>query len=74
MEHAVVPVMQSRGSTNVTTGSISGRFGEPALAAYTASETTVADHTRSLTIDDARSRTRANCVLPSWVDTGFNDP
>ena len=71
---SVIPIMQSRGGAIVTTGSISGMFGEPALAAYTASKAAVVNLTRSLAIDNARSGIRVNCVCPGWVDTGFNDP
>ena len=72
---AVAPVMQEgRGGAIVTTGSISGLFGEPALAAYTASKAAVVNLTRQLAIDFARSGIRVNCVCPGWVDTGFNDP
>src|ERR1017187_3002211 len=72
---SVIPIMQSRGAgAIVTTGSISGMFGEPALAAYTASKAAVVNLTRSLAIDNARSGIRVNCVCPGWVDTGFNDP
>jgi NAD(P)-dependent dehydrogenase (short-subunit alcohol dehydrogenase family) len=47
MVRAVVPVMQSRGGgAIVTTGSISGLFGEPALAVYTASKAAVVNLTR----------------------------
>jgi NAD(P)-dependent dehydrogenase (short-subunit alcohol dehydrogenase family) len=75
MVRAVVPVMQSRGGgAVVTTGSISGLFGEPALAAYTASKAAVVNLTRSLAIDYARIGIRVNCVCPGWVDTGFNNP
>lgn len=72
---AVVPAMveQKRGAI-VTTGSISGLFGEPALTAYTASKAAVVNMTRSLAIDFASSGVRVNCVCPGWVDTGFNDP
>jgi meso-butanediol dehydrogenase/(S,S)-butanediol dehydrogenase/diacetyl reductase len=73
---AVIPVMQTNpgGGAIVTTGSISGMFGEPALAAYTASKAAVVNLTRQLAIDFARDGIRVNCVCPGWVDTGFNDP
>jgi meso-butanediol dehydrogenase / (S,S)-butanediol dehydrogenase / diacetyl reductase len=71
---AVVPVMRSEGGAIVTTGSISGLFGEPALTAYTASKAAVVNMTRSLAIDLAPAGIRVNCVCPGWVDTGFNDP
>jgi meso-butanediol dehydrogenase / (S,S)-butanediol dehydrogenase / diacetyl reductase len=64
----------SGGGSIVTTGSISGLFGEPALTAYTASKAAVVNMTRSLAIDFAPSGIRVNCVCPGWVDTGFNDP
>jgi NAD(P)-dependent dehydrogenase (short-subunit alcohol dehydrogenase family) len=62
------------GGAIVTTGSISGLFGEPALTAYTASKAAVVNMTRSLAIDLAPAGIRVNCVCPGWVDTGFNDP
>jgi meso-butanediol dehydrogenase / (S,S)-butanediol dehydrogenase / diacetyl reductase len=71
---AVVPVMRHDGGAIVTTGSISGLFGEPALTAYTASKAAVVNMTRSLAIDLAGVGIRVNCVCPGWVDTGFNDP
>jgi NAD(P)-dependent dehydrogenase (short-subunit alcohol dehydrogenase family) len=72
---AISPIMQSRGAgAIVTTGSISGMFGEPALAVYTASKAAVVNLTRSLAIDLASSGIRVNCVCPGWVDTGFNNP
>jgi len=70
----VVPVIRHRRGAIVTTGSISGVFGEPALAAYTASKAAVVNLTRSLAIDLAADGIRVNCVCPGWVDTGFNDP
>ncbi len=73
---AVIPVMRAsaHGGAIVTTGSISGMFGEPALAAYTASKAAVVNLTRQMAIDFARDGIRVNCVCPGWVDTGFNDP
>jgi NAD(P)-dependent dehydrogenase (short-subunit alcohol dehydrogenase family) len=72
---AAVPVIQERpGGAIVTTGSISGLFGEPALAAYTASKAAVVNLTRQMAIDFAGRGIRVNCVCPGWVDTGFNDP
>ncbi len=71
---AAVPVMRHDGGAIVTTGSISGLFGEPALTAYTASKAAVVNMTRSLAIDLAVIGIRVNCVCPGWVDTGFNDP
>jgi NAD(P)-dependent dehydrogenase (short-subunit alcohol dehydrogenase family) len=71
----VLEVMQpKRSGAIVTTGSISGMFGESALAAYTASKAAVVNLTRSLAIDNAGLGIRVNCVCPGWVDTGFNDP
>jgi meso-butanediol dehydrogenase/(S,S)-butanediol dehydrogenase/diacetyl reductase len=70
---AAVPAMRAGGAI-VTTGSISGLFGEPALAAYTASKAAVVNMTRSLAIDLAAAGIRVNCVCPGWVNTGFNDP
>ncbi|HXY43558.1 MAG TPA: SDR family NAD(P)-dependent oxidoreductase [Acidimicrobiales bacterium] len=75
MARSVVPSMQARGGgAIVTTGSISGLFGEPALAAYTASKAAVVNLTRQLAVDFASEGIRVNCVCPGWVDTGFNDP
>jgi NAD(P)-dependent dehydrogenase (short-subunit alcohol dehydrogenase family) len=71
---AAVPVMHHGDGAIVTTGSISGLFGEPALTAYTASKAAVVNMTRSLAIDLAADGIRVNCVCPGWVDTGFNDP
>jgi meso-butanediol dehydrogenase / (S,S)-butanediol dehydrogenase / diacetyl reductase len=71
---AAVPVMRHNGGAIVTTGSISGLFGEPALTAYTASKAAVVNMTRSLAIDLAAVGIRVNCVCPGWVDTGFNNP
>jgi NAD(P)-dependent dehydrogenase (short-subunit alcohol dehydrogenase family) len=72
---AVSPIMHaSGGGAIVTTGSISGMFGEPALAVYTASKAAVVNLTRSLAIDFASLGIRVNCVCPGWVDTGFNNP
>jgi NAD(P)-dependent dehydrogenase (short-subunit alcohol dehydrogenase family) len=72
---AIVPVMIEKGKgAIVTTGSISGIFGEPALSAYTASKAAVVNLTRSIAIDYAKAGIRVNCVCPGWVDTGFNDP
>ena len=53
----IVPIMQEKGKgAIVTTGSISGIFGEPALSAYTASKAAVVNLTRSIAIDYAQSR------------------
>jgi NAD(P)-dependent dehydrogenase (short-subunit alcohol dehydrogenase family) len=72
---AAAPIMQEgQGGAIVTTGSISGLLGEPALAAYTASKAAVVNLTRQMAIDFARCGVRVNCVCPGWVDTGFNDP
>jgi NAD(P)-dependent dehydrogenase (short-subunit alcohol dehydrogenase family) len=72
---AVVPAIQARGGgAIVTTGSVSGLLGEPALTAYTASKAAVVNLTRQLAIDFAKSGIRVNSVCPGWVDTGFNDP
>ena len=72
---AAAPSMVARGKgAIVTTGAISGMFGEPALLAYTASKAAIVNMTRSLAIDFARDGIRVNCVCPGWVDTGFNNP
>jgi meso-butanediol dehydrogenase / (S,S)-butanediol dehydrogenase / diacetyl reductase len=72
---AAVPAMRERnGGAIVTTGSISGLFGEPALSAYAASKAAVVNLTRAMAIDFAGDGIRVNCVCPGWVDTGFNDP
>jgi meso-butanediol dehydrogenase / (S,S)-butanediol dehydrogenase / diacetyl reductase len=62
---AAIPVMRAgHGGAIVTTGSISGMFGEPALAAYTASKAAVVNLTRQMAIDFARDGIRVNCVCP----------
>ena len=75
MARAVLPGMLAAGhGVIVSTGSISGLLGEPALAAYDASKGAVINFTRQLAAEYAGAGIRINCVCPGWIDTGFNDP
>jgi NAD(P)-dependent dehydrogenase (short-subunit alcohol dehydrogenase family) len=57
----------------VTVGSISGMFGEPAMALYSASKAGVVNLTRSAAVELGPRGIRVNCVCPGPTMTGLAD-
>jgi len=62
-------MQEGQGGAIVTTGSISGLFGEPALAAYTASKAAVVNLTRQLAAQLGERGVRVNAVAPGYFPT-----
>jgi NAD(P)-dependent dehydrogenase (short-subunit alcohol dehydrogenase family) len=70
---AVVPGMLARGAGSVVTiGSRNGLSGPGAMSAYAAAKGAVHRITESLAAEGAPRGVRANCVLPSIIDTPAN--
>jgi dihydroanticapsin dehydrogenase len=69
-----VPHMQKRGGGSiVTVGSISSHIAVPRHSAYNASKGGLLMLTKSIAIEFASDRIRANCVCPGWIDTPMTD-
>jgi meso-butanediol dehydrogenase / (S,S)-butanediol dehydrogenase / diacetyl reductase len=66
---AAIPHMRERGGAIVNTASISGLFGDYAMAAYNASKGAVVNYTRALALECAPHGIRVNAVCPGLVDT-----
>jgi len=67
--HAAIPHMRERGGAIVNTASISGLYGDYAMAAYNASKGAVVNYTRALALECAPYGIRVNAVCPGLVDT-----
>lgn len=67
--HAAIPQMREHGGAIVNTASISGLFGDYAMAAYNASKGAVVNYTRALALECAPHGIRVNAVCPGLVDT-----
>lgn len=63
------PAVNNSGGSLVLVSSIAGLVGQPALAAYSASKAAVIGLTRSLAIELAPQKLRANCIAPAHVAT-----
>lgn len=75
---ALVPGMiEAGGGSLISVSSISARTGQPRSVHYAASKAGLTALTRSLAVELARHRIRANVVVPGWVETdmiaGFLD-
>jgi NAD(P)-dependent dehydrogenase (short-subunit alcohol dehydrogenase family) len=68
---AVAPLL-AEGSSIVTVGARSARKGMGRMAAYGAAKAALVNFTESLAEDLAAREIRANCVLPSIIDTPAN--
>ena len=66
---AVPELRRGGGGAIVTFGSVLGRAVMPGTAPYSAAKAGIEILTRSLAIDYARERIRANCILPGSTDT-----
>ncbi|GJF03138.1 short-chain dehydrogenase [Pseudonocardia sp. D17] len=73
-KYTVPHLRRSNGASFVTVASIAALKGIAGLTAYSASKGAVVAFTRTLAIELAPDRIRANCLCPGWVDTPFNDP
>ena len=70
---AAIPALQKRGGGSILiTGSANSFMTEPRLAAYCSSKGALVMLARSVAIDYARDRIRANVICPGWVDTPIN--
>jgi meso-butanediol dehydrogenase/(S,S)-butanediol dehydrogenase/diacetyl reductase len=67
--HAAIPHMREQGGAIVNTASISGLYGDYAMAAYNASKGAVVNYTRALALECAPYGIRVNAVCPGLVDT-----
>jgi meso-butanediol dehydrogenase/(S,S)-butanediol dehydrogenase/diacetyl reductase len=67
--HAAIPHMREHGGAIVNTASISGLFGDYAMAAYNASNGAVVNYTRALALECGEYGIRVNAVCPGLVDT-----
>jgi meso-butanediol dehydrogenase / (S,S)-butanediol dehydrogenase / diacetyl reductase len=66
---AAIPHMREKGGAIVNTASISGLFGDYAMAAYNASKGAVVNYTRALALECGPYAIRVNAVCPGLVDT-----
>ena len=66
---AALPHLRESGGSIVSTASISGLFGDHAMAAYNAAKGAVANLTRSLAVDEGPNGVRVNAVNPGPVAT-----
>jgi len=62
-------LVQRGGGAIVSTASISGLWGAPADAAYSASKAAVIMLTKCMALDGAPVGIRANCICPGWTQT-----
>jgi NAD(P)-dependent dehydrogenase (short-subunit alcohol dehydrogenase family) len=69
---AAIPVLADGGAI-VTVGSVNGLVPRPGAAAYCASKAALLMLTRTLALELAPRRIRANCVCPGVVDTPLTD-
>jgi meso-butanediol dehydrogenase/(S,S)-butanediol dehydrogenase/diacetyl reductase len=71
---ACVAAMASRGGgAAVLVSSVSGLVASPSSAAYVASKAALLGLTKSIAVDLAPQRIRANAVCPGWVRTEMGD-
>lgn len=66
---AIPHLREAGGGVIVNTASISGQFGDYGLAAYNAAKAAVINYTRTVAIDHAREKIRANAVCPGPIGT-----
>lgn len=70
---AAVPVLRQRGGGSIVNiGAVSAREGQPNMAAYCASKSTVMRLTESMGKELRKHRINVNAVLPSIIDTPRN--
>ncbi|WP_378730354.1 SDR family NAD(P)-dependent oxidoreductase [Nocardia brasiliensis] len=72
---AVIPSMRRAGGGSIITwGSVASVVAEEGFAAYSASKGAVLMLTKTIAIEHARDRIRANCLCPGMVDTPMAAP
>jgi NAD(P)-dependent dehydrogenase (short-subunit alcohol dehydrogenase family) len=71
---AAIPAMKVRGGGSIViTASVNGMQAEPRLAAYCASKGGAVMLAKSIAIDYALDRIRANALCPGWVQTAITE-
>jgi 3-oxoacyl-[acyl-carrier protein] reductase len=70
---AAFRVMQSKGGSLLVMSSVAGLEGTPGLGAYGASKAAVLQLVKTLALEGARFRIRANAICPVWTDTPMVD-
>ena len=70
---AIAPMSERGGGSIVLVSSISGVAAFPGEAAYSVSKAAMIGLARSIAVDHATSRIRANVVCPGWVRTPMGD-
>jgi meso-butanediol dehydrogenase / (S,S)-butanediol dehydrogenase / diacetyl reductase len=70
---AAFRTMQSRGGSLLVMSSVAGLEGTPGLGAYGAAKAGVLQLVKTLALEGARFRIRANAVCPVWTETPMVD-
>ncbi|KMS56798.1 SDR family NAD(P)-dependent oxidoreductase [Sphingobium cupriresistens] len=71
-KYALPEMMRAGGGSIVNIGSINSFIGEPLHAHYCASKGGVLMFTKTIALEHAKDKIRANCVCPGWIDTPMN--
>ena len=67
-------VEQGKGGSIVITSRLSAKFGMPTGEHYAATKAGVTSIVRSLAVEYARFKIRANAILPGWIKTDMTTP
>lgn len=71
-KYALPQMVRAGGGSIINIGSINSFIGEPLHAHYCASKGGVLMFTKTIALEHAKDKIRANCVCPGWIDTPMN--